>query len=151
MSFLDGLESGLEGLSADSGNTSSGNTSSDWANYYNDYSKNPTNTLTSSTSGGNSGGFLGGIFTQQKGGTFIGNLIRSAAGNASNGVWGQGKNMLNNNGTYGNGDKSSTISDVIAGFGAIAAGTPQGRQVIADSSAKYISATGRNNMVTVVL
>jgi hypothetical protein len=91
--------------------------------------------------------FLSGIFDKKPGGTFVGNLIRAAASGATGGVLGQGKNKVNEDGTVGNGDTGSVLSDIIAAGASIFSNTKQGQQVIQDSATTYTAATAKNNWV----
>jgi Na+/proline symporter len=86
-----------------------------------------------------------GIFTAQAGGTFLGNLIRSAASGLSGGILGQGKDKINADGTKGNGDTSPWYTDALSTLGYVAAATPQGSQILTDVAKKNAAAAARNN------
>jgi len=88
-----------------------------------------------------------GLFDKKAGGTFVGNLIRAAASNLTGGVAGQGANMINADGSVGNGTESDFWSDLLAGTAYNVAQTEQGSQLIKDSATKYTVATTKNNWI----
>jgi hypothetical protein len=97
------------------------------------------------------GSFAGDLFAKKEGGTFVGNLIRTAASGATSGILGQGKDKINANGTIGNGDTSSTLSDILAAFTTVAAKTPAGRKVIDETGGKLVANTISNNIVWIAI
>jgi hypothetical protein len=147
MSFLDDLAGVVGDLNTGS---TPGNSATDWASYYQNYSG-ATLAPTLPTANSNSGDWLSNLFAKQPGGTLLGNIIRSAASGATGGILGQGKNMINSNGTVGNGDNSSAISDVLASLGYVASKTPQGQQIISQSAGTYLGAQARTNSTWLVV
>jgi hypothetical protein len=91
------------------------------------------------------GGSPGNTSSKTAGGTFLGNLVRAAASNLSGGILGQGKNKLNADGTYGNGDSAPWYTDLLATAAVLIGQTPQGQEAIAQSTGSYVAATTKNN------
>jgi hypothetical protein len=126
----------------------------DGSDYYNYYSTgggaaaSPTVLPTASSSGGS---WLSNLFAKKEGGTFVGNLIRVVSSNATGGILGQGKNMINADGSYGNGDQSGAASDVLAAAAKIFSQTPQGQKVLSEASGTYIASSASNNSVWLII
>lgn len=95
--------------------------------------------------------FIDDIFAPKPGGTFVGNLLRSAASGATGGILGQGKNMINADGTKGNGSTTSVFSDILASIGYVAGQTPQGQKVIQESTGTYVQATAKTNWLWIAI
>lgn len=123
--------------------------SSDWAAYYQSISNNPT--VSSSATSVSSGNWLKDLFAPKAGGTVVGNIIRTVASNATGGILGQGKNMTNIDGTYGNGDNSSAMTDILASIIKVGSQTPQGQQAIADATGKVAASSVTNNSVWLII
>ena len=128
-------------------------TSQDYLNFYQNYSGaglTPTATATVSTTA-SSGSWLSNLFAKKEGGTFVGNLLRAASSNLSGGILGQGKNMVNADGSYGNGDNSGALADVLATVAKLTSQTPQGQQVLSQAAGSYAASTVKDNSMWLII
>gem|GEM_PF-4811190 len=98
----------------------------------------------------NSGGFMS-LFDSKPGGTFVGNLLRSISSGATDGILGQGKNKVNANGTKGNGDNSSWLTDLLASAADVVSKTPQGQKLEGETLGKYAAAKTSDNMLWIIV